>query len=73
MSAENEKYGETGLEIAVIGMAGRFPGAKNLTEFWENLRAGKESVTFLRMKSWRKQGLPRKCSGIPSMSKQSLS
>ncbi|MCP4657980.1 MAG: acyltransferase domain-containing protein [bacterium] len=33
--------------IAVIGMAGRFPGAGNLDEFWENLRAGRESVRFL--------------------------
>ena len=36
----------TGLEIAVIGMAGRFPGAKNLDEFWQNLENGVESVTF---------------------------
>jgi acyl transferase domain-containing protein/acyl carrier protein len=33
-------------EIAVIGMAGRFPGAKNIDEFWRNLRDGVESVTF---------------------------
>ena len=32
--------------IAVIGMAGRFPGAKNLEEFWANLIAGKESITY---------------------------
>jgi acyl transferase domain-containing protein len=32
--------------VAVIGMAGRFPGARNLEEFWRNLRAGVESVTF---------------------------
>ncbi|SEG59071.1 type I polyketide synthase [Paenibacillus sp. UNC499MF] len=57
MSAENEKYGETGLEIAVIGMAGRFPGAKNLTEFWENLRAGKESVTFFTDEELEKAGI----------------
>jgi acyl transferase domain-containing protein len=36
----------TGREIAVIGMAGRFPGAANLSEFWENLRNGVEAVTF---------------------------
>ena len=28
------------LAIAVIGMAGRFPGARNLREFWKNLAAG---------------------------------
>ena len=37
---------ETGFEIAVVGMAGKFPGAKNLDEFWGNLAAGKESIQF---------------------------
>jgi amino acid adenylation domain-containing protein len=36
----------TGLEIAVIGMAGRFPGAKNIHEFWDNLKNGVESISF---------------------------
>jgi acyl transferase domain-containing protein/pimeloyl-ACP methyl ester carboxylesterase len=35
-----------GSEIAIIGMAGRFPGAKNIDEFWENIRDGIESITF---------------------------
>mgnify|MGYP000066592282 CR=1 FL=1 len=30
--------------VAIIGMAGRFPGARNLEEFWANLRNGVESV-----------------------------
>ncbi len=33
--------------IAVIGMAGRFPGANNINEFWDNLRNGIESITAL--------------------------
>jgi amino acid adenylation domain-containing protein len=32
--------------IAVIGMAGRFPGARDLDQLWENLRQGKESIRF---------------------------
>ncbi|KOR82050.1 type I polyketide synthase [Paenibacillus solani] len=36
----------TGLEIAVIGMAGRFPEARNIEEYWDNLRNGKESIHF---------------------------
>lgn len=32
--------------IAIIGMAGRFPGARNLAEFWDNLRSGRESITY---------------------------
>ena len=31
--------------IAVIGMSGRFPGAANPDEFWQNLIAGKDSIT----------------------------
>ena len=30
--------------IAVIGMAGRFPNARSVQEFWDNLRAGVESI-----------------------------
>ncbi|MEH2106018.1 type I polyketide synthase [Nostoc sp.] len=33
-------------EIAVIGMAGRFPGSKNIDIFWQNLRDGVESISF---------------------------
>lgn len=36
--------GSSGYDIAVIGMAGRFPGARNLAEFWANLRGGVECV-----------------------------
>jgi acyl transferase domain-containing protein len=31
--------------IAIVGISGRFPGARNTEEFWENLVAGKDSVT----------------------------
>jgi myxalamid-type polyketide synthase MxaB len=31
--------------VAIIGMACRFPGAKNLAEFWNNLQNGIESLT----------------------------
>ncbi len=32
--------------IAIIGMSGRFPGARDLAAFWRNLRDGVESITF---------------------------
>ncbi|HJP95193.1 MAG TPA: SDR family NAD(P)-dependent oxidoreductase [Pyrinomonadaceae bacterium] len=32
--------------IAVIGMAGRFPGARSVDEFWERLRDGAETISF---------------------------
>ncbi len=41
MSDTNE-----GLDIAIIGLAGRFPGAENIEEFWELLKNGVEAVTF---------------------------
>ncbi|HLP58696.1 MAG TPA: amino acid adenylation domain-containing protein, partial [Candidatus Deferrimicrobium sp.] len=34
------------MDIAVIGMAGRFPGAADIDEFWHNLQAGREGITF---------------------------
>ncbi|MGE5343918.1 MAG: beta-ketoacyl synthase N-terminal-like domain-containing protein [Candidatus Omnitrophota bacterium] len=46
----------SGLEIAVIGMAGRFPGAKNIDEFWENLKNGKETITFFSDEELLKAG-----------------
>src|SRR5690242_11366492 len=36
----------TGTEIAIVGMAGRFPGARDIGELWRNLRAGLEAVRF---------------------------
>lgn len=32
--------------IAIVGMAGRFPGAASVSELWRNLCAGRESITF---------------------------
>jgi acyl transferase domain-containing protein/aryl carrier-like protein len=36
----------TGLEIAVIGISGRFPNSKNIESFWENLIKGKELTSI---------------------------
>ena len=33
-------------EIAVVGLAGRFPGAADVEAFWRNLRDGVEATTF---------------------------
>ncbi len=40
-----DKQEFTGLEIAVVGMACKFPGASNIHEFWDNLTTGKESIS----------------------------
>ncbi|MBW4447035.1 MAG: acyltransferase domain-containing protein [Spirirestis rafaelensis WJT71-NPBG6] len=33
-------------QIAIVGMAGRFPGANNVDKFWQNIRDGVESISF---------------------------
>ncbi|HZY39292.1 MAG TPA: aminotransferase class III-fold pyridoxal phosphate-dependent enzyme [Mucilaginibacter sp.] len=33
-------------DIAIIGMAGRFPGANNIEEFWDLLAQGREGISF---------------------------
>ncbi|PEP92268.1 hypothetical protein CN582_25460 [Bacillus wiedmannii] len=39
-------------DIAIIGMAGRFPGAKNLHEFWDNLKEGRNSISIIPADRW---------------------
>lgn len=39
-----EEYNGAFGEIAIIGMSGRFPGASNLEEFWQNLISGTDSI-----------------------------
>ena len=34
------------LDVAIIGLAGRFPRARNVARFWEHLRNGDECLTF---------------------------
>ncbi len=44
--------------IAVIGMSCRFPGARNIDQFWENLKKGIESVTQFTDKELLESGVP---------------
>ncbi len=34
------------MDVAIVGMAGRFPGARDVDAFWHNLCEGVESITF---------------------------
>ena len=43
--------------IAIIGMAGRFPGAQTMEEFWWNLSHGVESVKFFSREDLIKMGI----------------
>nr|QZA73306.1 type I polyketide synthase [Streptomyces sp.] len=42
--------------VAVIGMSGRFPMARNLREFWENLATGRDCVTEIPEERWPLEG-----------------
>lgn len=45
-------------DIAVVGMAGRFPGANSVDEFWNNLEAGVESISIFTDQELRASGVP---------------
>ena len=44
-------------DIAIVGMSGRFPGAKNIEEFWEKLRDGVEAISFFTDEELRRSGI----------------
>ena len=52
--------------IAVIGMAGRFPGADSVAQFWDNLCAGKESIETLSEETLTAAGVSAKTLADPT-------
>ena len=36
---------KNGLEVAIIGVSGRFPGSPSIQEFWQNLKQGNELIS----------------------------
>lgn len=48
---------KTGLEIAIIGLSGYFPKAKNIDIFWKNLQNGVESIHFFTDKELKNLGV----------------
>ncbi|MBL8300797.1 MAG: amino acid adenylation domain-containing protein [Rhodanobacteraceae bacterium] len=44
--------------IAIIGMAGRFPGARDVAEFWQNLCDGVETLREFSTEELREAGVP---------------
>ncbi|CAN93351.1 polyketide synthase [Sorangium cellulosum So ce56] len=51
--AAAERRGGSGpLDIAIIGMSGRFPRARSVDEFWDNLRAGRDCITEVPASRW---------------------
>jgi len=39
-------------DIAIVGVSGRYPQARNLKEFWENLKAGRDSISEVPAQRW---------------------
>src|SRR5687767_1027332 len=52
-------------DIAIIGMAGRFPGARDVRAFWENLKSGVESIAFFSDEELRAAGVPEEHLAAP--------
>ena len=44
-------------EIAIVGMAGRFPKAGNIEEFWQRLSRGDECISFFRDEELAEAGI----------------
>ncbi|MCZ8102377.1 MAG: SDR family oxidoreductase [Burkholderiales bacterium] len=61
-AGEGRPHGDEGdasrLDIAIVGMAGRFPGARDLRTFWANLRDGVESLVDFDDDALRAAGVP---------------
>ncbi len=47
------------VDIAVIGMSGRFPGARNVHELWRNLVEGTESISRFTDEQLLEAGVPQ--------------
>jgi acyl transferase domain-containing protein/acyl carrier protein len=54
------------IDIAVIGMSGRFPGARDISQFWKNLCDGKEGISFFTEEELRRAGIPEAALNDPS-------
>ena len=65
MQDQTPPPGLTGIEIAIVGMAGRFPGAPDVDAFWRNIRDGVESVTVFSDEQLRARGVPERTLADP--------
>ncbi|HHI92460.1 MAG TPA: SDR family NAD(P)-dependent oxidoreductase [Gammaproteobacteria bacterium] len=45
--------------VAIVGMSGRYPEAKNLAEFWENLKSGRDSISKIPESRFDRQALQK--------------
>jgi acyl transferase domain-containing protein/acyl carrier protein len=57
MPTSKESTGDIDNRIAVIAVDCKFPGAKNIKEFWNNLKNGVESISFSSEDELKKVGV----------------
>ncbi len=63
--SKNSKPHAQDEHVAIVGMCGRFPGAKNLDQFWRNLRDGVESISFFSDEELRTAGVDAETMSTP--------
>ncbi|MEY4483816.1 MAG: Polyketide synthase PksL, partial [Verrucomicrobiota bacterium] len=51
-SVKEDPRSVSALDIAIIGVSGRYPKAKNIQEFWEVLREGRDCITEVPADRW---------------------
>lgn len=49
---------EAAASVAIIGMAARLPGAASPYDLWQNLAAGRESISFFSREELAAEGVP---------------
>lgn len=57
---------ETQVSIAIIGMAGRFPGARTINEFWKNIQTGTASLSIFTAEELTEAGVSSELVADPS-------
>ncbi|MFF7388032.1 SDR family NAD(P)-dependent oxidoreductase [Streptomyces scabiei] len=68
-SAPDEDTADDATEaIAIVGIAGRYPMARTLGEFWENLRDGRDCVTEVPADRWDHRAIHTDVKGVPGRS-----
>ncbi len=58
--------------VAIVGMSGRFPGAKNLEEFWKNLVSGKDVSQELDEEQMHQLGVDSEQLASPNYVRRSM-
>ncbi|WP_320065717.1 polyketide synthase [Micromonospora sp. RTGN7] len=53
-------------QIAIVGMAGRFPGAEDVAAFWRSLCAGEELISFFTPEELVEAGVPSELAHDPA-------